>query len=433
MLVLVDVHGSCVSRSCFNLIDQSKIQVQNFFSRNNIVSCMMPPAELEFSHGELLQYSSEYSERCMRFALNKQTVPTLLDSNAEYLVVDLFDFCQPVASYRDTTFSTYDYTFYNTAAYQAQKAQFAMIDFIDVPPCLWYCHVDRYFQLMMEKFKGKVILNRLSCSNIYLTGKNTIKDIPENLRFFGDSKYNHMLYDLENYIIDNHCPFVVDISKYFIPDEHYNADTTAVHYEEAYEILQSRIIMEIIEGNGRRYFDTLPLPYVSDLLERPVSDQEFLDIYSQRALPFETNTVLDYFFQVQEMDEVVKNRRFIASIYRQFYQAGAGRISCQETVEHVLNESVLWVSSAALKAPLVENFFQYLYKVNRFLKLGIPALYASFLSDLNGGNVPEWMFKLNLLSIVAPRYEDIPVYLSQFYQAVGDDFSLRKHFLDQSI
>lgn len=186
--VLVDVHGSCVSRSCFNLIDQSKIKVLNTFSRNHIVSCMMPSANISFSHGELVKHNSEYAERCMRLALNKQTVPLLLESGSEYLVIDFFDFCQPVAAYFDTTFSTCDYTFYNTAAYRDQRKQFHTVDFLNIPVFLWYGYVDRYFQLMAEKFNGKLILNRLDCSGIYLNRQNKINDVPKNLRFFGDPK-----------------------------------------------------------------------------------------------------------------------------------------------------------------------------------------------------------------------------------------------------
>ena len=430
--VLVDVHGSCVSRSCFKLIDQSKIQVLNNFSRNHIVSCMMPPANISFSHGELVKYSSEYAERCMRLALNKQTVPLLLESSSEYLVIDFFDLCQPVAAYFDTTFSTYDYTFYNTAAYQEHNKQMKTIDFINIPVCLWYGYVDRYFQLMAEKFNGKLILNRLDCSGIYLNRQNKINDIPKNLLLFGDPKHNQLLCDLENYVIDRYHPFVVDISKYFIPDEHYNPDTTPVHYEEGYEAVQSGIILEIVSGGGhKRYFDTLPLSVVSSLLERPVSDSDFLKIYSKRALPFETDTVLDFFFQAQEIDEVMKNRRFIASVYRKYDKAQADCGSCREIIEQLLDDASIWRKGTATESPFIKDTFHYLRDVNRILENDPSELYRLFLLDFQKEDARGWMFKLNLLSIIAPEYEDVPAYLAQFYQAAGDGFFLRKLFANQ--
>lgn len=433
MAVLVDVHGSCVSRSCFKLIEESKLHVQNNFSRNHIVSCMMPPANISFSHGELVRHNSEYAERCMRLALNKQTVPLLLESNSEYLVIDFFDLCQPVTAYFNTTFSTYDYTFYNVAAYREKKEQFQTLDFIDVPVCLWYGYVDHYFQLMTEKFGGKIILNRLNCSDIYLNRENKIREIPKNLRFFGDPKYNQLLCDLENYVIDRYHPCVVDISKYFIPDEHYNPDTTPVHYEEKYEVVQSSSILRIVEGSRKRYYDTLPLSVVSDLLERPVSDSDFSDIYSKRTLPFETDTVLDYFFQAQKIVEIVKNRRFIASVYQKYDKLNTDGRSSREIVRHILNDMSIWGKNVAVRSPFISDTFQYLQNIDRILENKPSELYRLFLLDFQRENVAEWMFELNLLSVIAPDYEDVPAYLGQFYQAMGDDFSLRKLSLNQSM
>lgn len=239
---------------------------------------------------------------------------------------------------------------------------------------------------------------------------------------------------MENYVIDRYHPFVVDISKYFIPDEHYNPDTTPVHYEEGYEIVQSGIILEIIAGRkSKRYFDALPLAVVSGLLERPVSNSDFLNIYSSRTLPFETDTVLDYFFQAQEIDEVVKNRQFIASVYRKYDMAQADCGSCREIIERVLDDTLIWGKGTAAKLPFIRDTFRYLQDVDRILKNELSELYRLFLLYFQKENVREWMFKLNLLSTIAPEYEDVSAYLAHFYQATGDDYALRKLFVDQAI
>jgi len=120
---MIDIHGSCVSRDCFNREECNEIKVNYYLSRNNIVSTMMPPVDLEFNHGDLRNFTSEYSERCMRLALNKETVPRLLGSDSEFLVVDFYDLCQPVAAYKNSTFSTYDYTFYNAPSFQGIRTK----------------------------------------------------------------------------------------------------------------------------------------------------------------------------------------------------------------------------------------------------------------------------------------------------------------------
>jgi len=340
--VLVDVHGSCVSRSCFEFIDKSQILVQHTFSRNHIVSCMMPPANLSFQHGELQLYNSEYSERCMRLALDKQTVPLLLKSDAEYLIIDFFDFCQPVAAYLDTTFSTYDYTFYRTSAYQEHKELFNTVDFLNVPVCLWYGYVDAYFRAMDEKFHGHIVLNRLNCCGIYLSKSGAVEEIPQNFRFFGDVKYNQLLWALENYVIDKYHPIVIDISKYFISDENYNPDTTPVHFEKNYNILQSNILLQILTDGKRGYFDVLPASIIADLLRRPISDEDFCTICSQRTPFFNSDTVLDYIFQIQDVKEITANREWIASIYQKYDEACSHNHSGINGVEAILSDSSLW-------------------------------------------------------------------------------------------
>ena len=131
---------------------------------------------------------SEYSERCMKFSLNKETLPLLLQSTSDYLVIDFFDLCQPVAAFSNTTFSTYDYTFYNTSTFRKNRTEFSEVDFLSIPIFLWYGYVDAYFQQVTKKHAGNIILNRLNCSGVYMTKSYQIKSIPERLLYFGNAK-----------------------------------------------------------------------------------------------------------------------------------------------------------------------------------------------------------------------------------------------------
>ena len=260
MSISVNVHGSCVSRDGFNPISEGKIKVKHLFSRNNIVSAMMPPCDLEFSHGELVQYESEYAERCMTYALNKKTVGLLMESDASYLVVDFFDFCQPVIGFRDTTFSSYDYCFYHTKAFKEYKDEMMAVDFLAMPACFWYGYVSLYFDRVTEKYNGNVILNRLSCSGLYMDSGHAVKKIPENLHHFGSDRHNAALHALEEYVIQRYPQIhAVDITKYFIPDQSYNPDTTPVHYEEHYKMSLAQIYEKIMGGNAAHYNDEIPV------------------------------------------------------------------------------------------------------------------------------------------------------------------------------
>lgn len=240
-----------------------------------------------------------------------------------------------------------------------------------------------------------------------------------------------MLYALEDYIIDRYHPIVVDISKYFIPDENYNPDTTPVHFEESYNVLQSRIIQRILLNGEKGYFDVLPSFIISDLLRRPVSDKDFCNIYSQRELPFNSGTVLDFIFQMQELEEIAANRRWIASVYQKYNEVSTNGNSGISAVEAVLADSSLWEKAGSEESPFISSVLQYLHKVDGCLQMPPSELYRLFELDFEREDVPEWMFKLNLLSVTSPNYRDAPSYLSQFYQTVGDSGSLCKLSVEQ--
>lgn len=427
MAVTVDIHGSCVSRNCFESVDKALIQVKHYYARNHIVSCMMPPANLTFSHGELEKYNSQYSENCMALALNKQTLPLLLASDSDYIIIDFFDFCQPVAAFFDTTFSTYDYTFYNTSAYRANQEAFKVIDFLSVPKCLWYGYVDAYFQKIAEKFHNRIILNRLRCSSVYMSAAHRIQDIPETLLPYGAAKYNDMIYDLENYVIDKYHPHIVDISKYFIPDEAHNPDTTAVHYENDYEILQAELMRQILLGNREkrgRYLDALPPLITARLLERPVSDADFLKIYQTRKLPFTSDSLLGYILSNTELGEIAKNRRWVAALYKK-YDSIQDEIRFETNALHpLLTDTGLWDRMDI--SPFKQSVFLYLTQAHAFLQLPVSKLYRQFLQDFEDGNSYQWIIELKILSLLAPDYQDVSFYLSQFYKATDDAYSMRK-------
>jgi len=429
MAVLVDVHGSCVSRGAFNLIEENEIKVNHNFSRNNIASSMMPPCSLEFEKGSLIQYTSEYSERCMRYALNKKNIDVLMASEASYLVIDFFDFCQPVAGYQDTTFSTYDYTFYNTPVYKENASDFLRVDFLSLPHCLWYGYVDLYFKKMAEKFGGHIILNRLDCSNIFLSQDRKILPIPERLGHFGNAKYNKELALLEEYVIKKYPNiYAVDISKYFIPDYAHNADTTPVHYEANYDVLLSEIYKDIVKDGKRRYYDTMPAQMVADMLSRPISTEDFLKLYEERKVPFRTDTFLDYIFNQQSIINVVVHRKWVADLYNEYasVQEELKGENAKELITRLLAKERIW----KYEKDITKTVYTYLCEVEECLKLSVSQLYQNFLKHFEEAIPEKWMIELNVLAIVAPNYEQVSDYLLEYYNAIEDDTAFLKTCLN---
>ena len=274
-------------------------------------------------------------------------------------------------------------------------------------------------------------MNRLHCSNVYLSNDNKIVEIPERLRHFGNSIYNKELAQLEEYVIQNFPNiYVIDISKYFIPDQQYNPDTTPVHYEEKYNLLLSNIYEDIISCERvKYYYDTLPIQMVIDLLNRPVSTDDFLKIYSERELPFCTDTFLDFILKQQNITDIATNRGWIATLYQKYFmiQEELRNSDYRLLLKMLLENDALWNETEFFK----EMVYKYLCDIQSNLELSIPQLYEDFLQNFNNELTEKWILQLNVLSIIAPDYEQVSTYLLEYYNATDNNTAFLKTILNQ--
>ncbi|KIL40661.1 hypothetical protein SD70_12160 [Gordoniibacillus kamchatkensis] len=419
-MTLVDIHGSCLSRNIFNFNKNTNITVNQYFSRNNIVSSMMPPADISTSREELLFFDSEYSHRCLRYAIEKKAVPLLKASIAEFLVVDFFDFCQPVAAYKNTTFSTYDYSFFNTAAYKNEPEKFKEVNFFELPNWLWYGYVDLYWQLMIEKFGDRIVLVRLNCCNKYISKDGIVKPTPSNLLKYGTPKYNKQLHELEEYIIDKYNPYVIDVSKYFIADENYNPDVSPVHFEENYGLSSWQLMQTIILNKPKqKYYDTLTPRVVADLLNRPIDDQNYKIIWSESEHFFVACDLLDDISSQSEHLGIIKNRKWLASLYSK-----ADNIFSKPYLEITEKLSLINQFIDDLKHPETENDFtrEYVQKLKEkqyYLNQPVEQLLENFLNALDTGDL-KWVQMLNCIGILLPANEDVIYYQLEYNKAIGE-------------
>jgi len=280
---------------------------------------------------------------------------------------------------------------------------------------------------MTEKWGGNIILNRLICSKYYVSRQNSVYLIEGGRCHFGNAKYNDALRELENYLIDKYNLYVVDISKYFIPDEAHTADTTPVHYEPDYVALQSKYMKEIIlDKTANRYCDVLPIEMMVKLLQRPVSEDDFIKIYEDRELPFSTGTLLDELFKNEALEQIASNRMWITKLYST-YALGE---SAKDGIKLIIENRDIWGD-----APLSlfqTKIYNNLNILSVLLQLAAPALYELFVKDFEESNTELWMWELRVLWHIAPDYKDVPRLIEQYYTAINDEVSLRKLRLENT-
>ena len=413
MQILIDIHGSCVSRSVFSQDKTVEVIIGQYFSRNNIVSCMMPPVDIKIPRGEL-HYRSDYAHRCVDYALNKETIPRLFNSKAEFLAVDFFDFCQHVAVVGHTTCQTYDYTILSAPSFSAIWRG-EQIHFLEIPTCLWYSYVDLYWLNIVEKFGNNIILSRLDCCGQYITKNQTVGLLPERVLLFGNEKYNAALAELEQYIIDKYKPYVVDVSKYFIADENYEPDATPVHYEENYYKSAWSIIRHVLHNHPeQRYFSCMPPSVAGELLGRDLPDSDFTKIWQKRKKPFDSFAFLDDIIKWLDEGEILCNRKWLASLYMFFNGIGFESPPAEQVKK--ISDFTGWLLKNGTANDFQSEVVRALCDKARYFSYAPAELLALFITAFETGDM-QWIQMLSCLSVLIPNDPQVAMYRAQYRQA----------------
>lgn len=264
--------GSCVSR--ISLLrgekeqhgiyrsEETGVKLQYFLDKHNIALAMMPapfPREIMDSvTAEELFDSSRL--RSMKQAIMKDTVPLLLSSDAEYLVMDFYDFHNSFLVYQNTAFSTQAAEFLNTKLFVENQKQFSLRkSLLESANWIYYPLVDLFFEKIMQKYDSDhIILNRFRSNTYFLRTNGNIERLPDSVKQHHQSndKYNAKCRELEDYVIKKYNPYVIDLTKFYMCDENYWPDHIhGAHYEkEFYRETYDQIFRIINHETDDRYF-----------------------------------------------------------------------------------------------------------------------------------------------------------------------------------
>jgi hypothetical protein len=261
--------GGCVSR--VTLIDghqdmhgiaDDEMKLGYFLDKQNIVCAMMPPP---FSREDVEQITADELWDKSRLVtlkqcLNKDTIKLLMESDAEYLVMDLYDMQTYFTIYGDTCFSNCAFEAHNTALIRNYINQgcIQIGNFFDMDSNAWYGRVEEFFNIITKKYDSDhIILNRFRCNTYFLDKDGIIKPIPPEFMqvYQPNPKYNTALARLEDYIISNYKPYVIDLTKYFMGDANTWDNIQGAHFEtEFYRESFDQIKRIIKDGSKDKYY-----------------------------------------------------------------------------------------------------------------------------------------------------------------------------------
>lgn len=263
----INILGSCVSRVALLDGDRSMrgtadddLELGYFFDKQNVVCAMMPAPFLK-EEVEQIMPEELYEPgrlRALKQCLNKDTMEFLLNSDAEYLIMDLYDMQNDFIIYKETSFATYAHEFFNTKLFYANRQNVQLANFMNLPKGLWYGYIDLFFEKISSEYDSDhIILNRFRSNTYYLAKDGMIREIPENFKkpFHSNDNYNASLAELENYIISKYNPYVIDLSKYFMCDENEWDNLNGAHFEKEFYRETFDQIKRIINGEtDKRYY-----------------------------------------------------------------------------------------------------------------------------------------------------------------------------------
>lgn len=266
--IKINVLGSCISR--VSLLDgvqsehgiaDDRLELGYFLDKQNIVAAMMPPA---FTKEEVQAITVDelYDKsrlQSLKQTLNKETLNLLLESDADYLVMDFYDMGIMFLSYKNTCMATQANEFCRTNLFRKYQDKMYKWNLYELPIWIWYTYVDLFMEKIMTKYDSDhIILNRFRCNSYYLDLDGKVKYIPDGFRMAiqPNPKYNQNAYDLEKYFIEKYNPWVIDLSKYFMGDRNCRDNLNGAHFEkEFYRETFDQIKRIIFEKDAKRYYD----------------------------------------------------------------------------------------------------------------------------------------------------------------------------------
>lgn len=265
----INILGSCISR--VSLLDgiQTKhgtaddnLELGYFLDKQNIV-CAMTPSPFTKEEIDTISADELYDKsriRSLKQTLDKSTLSLLLESDADYVMIDFYDMGIVFLSMENTCMATQAHEFCNTALFRKYQDKMTAWNLYDLPTWLWYPYIDLFMEKLMQKYDSDhIILNRFRCNSYYLDVDGKIKKIPDIFKqiYQPNPKYNKNAMALEQYFIDKYNPWVIDLSKYFMGDRNSWENLNGAHFEKQfYRETFDQIKRIIFENNAERYFTT---------------------------------------------------------------------------------------------------------------------------------------------------------------------------------
>lgn len=258
--IKVDVWGACISRFIF-YEDDRNFKVNQYLLHVDPIA-VMSDIQLNVVEPENMTWQQSMVFKQIR---GIDSFIESYDKNATWLITDCYfmtapnHFKTPMGYIQspDTDYALYDLHL------PQEKTAYLQEPFENLIP-----YLNRYIEFLSERYGSRIILVRHYYQKYYIDALGKIQDFSyknsawgvdeQNLDFY--NKLNELCKKTEEYIINRLGCYVIDIAKYFLPDERSMLNLHHFHLERTFFVEAAKIIKIIIQNEPvvRIYNDYSP-------------------------------------------------------------------------------------------------------------------------------------------------------------------------------
>ena len=256
--VTVDIWGSCISRESINRC--STAFVGKYIFKQAPVLAYEPPIEIAFPDGTDAFCKNSWRKRTMSEAFNKTGFDTLDESEAYFILVDLYDVICKMADYHGNLFETDDFIC-RTDFYKSIKSECEEC-YVFRKREMKYCFdaITRFAKDILDRYGENIILLKAEPKNLFINLDYRLQRMEIDPLFEIKKKFISLCE--ERFASITGC-YVIDISKYFYSsDKFLLGGAHIVHYEEEFYRAAAECIEKILSGSKQKVFNTVDENYI---------------------------------------------------------------------------------------------------------------------------------------------------------------------------
>ena len=259
--VLIDIWGSCISRESVNR-NSLGIYVDKYIFKQPFLLADEPeiPFDNDLSADKFC--GSKWRRRTVKEAFLHEGKRILSDSNAEWLIVDMYDLICNMRKYGDSLFEVDDFIL-RTAFYKSisDKCESTYL-FNERSRGYLERALENFCKFVTERYGKNIILIKADLKDRYISLDNTLEMLSDSDNTFKTKKAFINGFE-EEFARLTDCR-VIDISKRFYADDRFAlGGAHIVHYEDEFYSQCCKHITAFLAGADSRYTDKVDEEYIA--------------------------------------------------------------------------------------------------------------------------------------------------------------------------